>query len=366
MKLQGLVASGFLALLSGLAGSPASAAEVPAGYPANYADTIKAAEAEGTLVIYAATDESAVAPLLKDFMAVYPKIQVKYNDMGSSEVYNRFLSEAAAGTQSADFLMSPAMDLQIKLAIDGYAMTYRSPEADKLPAWSIFHDQAYGITYEPIVFIYNKRLLKEEQVPKSHAAIANMDQATIDLLKGKVITQDPERIGSALLFVTRDLKYDKNFWNLAQSLGKTDVKLYTSSGTILERLTSGEASFGYDVMANYPHTRSKTDPAVGIVYPEDYILVNPRVAFIWKDAAHPNAAKVFLDYVLSARGQTLIAKSLFSIRPDVQGEFSANALIAKYGEKLRPLTLDASAVEYLDKKKRLEFLDTWKKSIETK
>ncbi len=183
--------------------------------------------------------------------------------------------------------------------------------------------KAYGITYEPIVFIYNKRLLKEEQVPKSRAAIANMDQATIDLLKGKVITQDPERIGSALLFVTRDLKYDKNFWNLAQSLGKTDVKLYTSSGTILERLTSGEASFGYDVMANYPHSRSKTDPAVGIVYPEDYILVNPRVAFIWKDAAHPNAAKVFLDYVLSARGQTLIAKSLFSIRPDVQGEFSA-------------------------------------------
>ena len=47
--------------------STAAFAQVPAGYPASYADTIAAAKKEGKVVVYATTDTKAADPLIKDF-----------------------------------------------------------------------------------------------------------------------------------------------------------------------------------------------------------------------------------------------------------------------------------------------------------
>ncbi len=101
----------------------------PAGYPADYAQTIAAANKEGKVVIYSALDTKAAQPLVKDFQALYPRVKVEYNDMNSTEMYNRFIAEVASGQGSADVMWSSAMDLQIKLVDDGQAMTYASPEA---------------------------------------------------------------------------------------------------------------------------------------------------------------------------------------------------------------------------------------------
>jgi iron(III) transport system substrate-binding protein len=38
-------------------------------------------------------------------------------------------------------------------------MEYKSPEQSQLPKWAVWKDKAYGTTYEPVVFIYNKRLI---------------------------------------------------------------------------------------------------------------------------------------------------------------------------------------------------------------
>ncbi|HZV91664.1 MAG TPA: ABC transporter substrate-binding protein, partial [Caldimonas sp.] len=81
-----------------------AAAQVPAGYPANYAQTIADAKKEGKVVIYSTTDTTSANPLIKDFEALYPGISVEYNDMNSTEIYNRFISEKAAGSGSADVL----------------------------------------------------------------------------------------------------------------------------------------------------------------------------------------------------------------------------------------------------------------------
>src|SRR5258706_15343648 len=142
------------------AAAPLSAvalAQVPAGYPADYAQTIAAAKKEGKVVIYSALDTKAAQPLIKDFNAVYPDIKVEYNDMNSTELYNRFIAEVASGQGSPDVMWSSAMDLQVKLVDDGQALAYKSPEVPKLPGWAVYKNQAYGTTYEPAVFIYNKR-----------------------------------------------------------------------------------------------------------------------------------------------------------------------------------------------------------------
>jgi iron(III) transport system substrate-binding protein len=102
----------FLAIALALTSAAAIAQSVPAGYPATYAQTIAAANKEGKVVIYSALDTKAAQPLIKDFSALYPGIKVEYSDLNSTELYNRFIAEAASGQGSADVMWSSAMDLQ--------------------------------------------------------------------------------------------------------------------------------------------------------------------------------------------------------------------------------------------------------------
>ena len=92
-------------------------AQVPAGYPADYAALIEAAKKEGSVVVYSTTDAKAAGPLIKDFETLYG-IKVEYNDLNSTELYNRVIAESASGQGTADLAWSSAPDLQIKLAAD--------------------------------------------------------------------------------------------------------------------------------------------------------------------------------------------------------------------------------------------------------
>src|SRR5438132_14123692 len=128
------------ALAAALAALSFGAFAQASGYPADYAQTVAAANKEGKVVIYSALDTKAAQPLIKDFNAVYPGIKVEYTDMNSTEMYNRYIAQVAAGQGGADVMWSSAMDLQVKLVDEGKAMSYRSPEAGKLPSWAVYKD----------------------------------------------------------------------------------------------------------------------------------------------------------------------------------------------------------------------------------
>jgi iron(III) transport system substrate-binding protein len=355
--------SGLCACLA-LAAGPAGAAE---GDPATPAQVVSAAEGEGQVVVYSTTDSASVQPMLKDFAALHPKIAVQYNDMNSTEVYNRFISEAAAGSGSADLLWSSAMDLQVKLVEDGYAQEYASPEASGLPPWAVWKKQAYGTTFEPICFVYNKRVLKPDEVPQSHADLVKALQAKPDRFRGKLTSYDPERSGLGFLLATQDARVDPKFWDAAKAYGSVAVKLYTSTGAMLERISSGEHLLGFNMIGSYGVLKAKKDPTIGVVLPKDYTLVMSRVAFVAKGGKHPNAAKVFLDYLLSRRGQQALAKaSVYAVRSDVEGETTAAALQKSLGGALKPIPVDDSLLAYLDQAKRLEFLRQWQKTMTSK
>ena len=353
-------------LCAALAAASACAwAQVPAGYPTDYAQTIAAAKQEGKVVIYSALDTKAAQPLVRDFNALYPDVKVEYNDMNSTELYNRFIAEQAAGQGGADVMWSSAMDLQIKLVEDGHAMTYKSPEAPKLPAWSVYKDQAYGTTYEPAVFIYNKRLLKEEEVPRDHAAFARLINANAERFKGKVTTYDIEKSGVGFMFVVRDTRYFQGMKDLERGFGATSYRVYASTGNMLEKVSSGEHLLGYNVLGSYAMVRAKKDPGLGVVLPTDYTLVLSRVMFIGARAAHPNAAKLWTDYILSPRGQKVIGSDveLYAIREDVDADYTALKLNTQLRRAVKPIPVNAEITEMLDSKKRLEFLAQWKAAL---
>ncbi len=327
-----------------------------------------AAQKEGKLVIYGVTDNEQANHLIREFRVLYPAINVEYSNMSTTELYNRFISESAAGS-SADVTWSSSMDLQIKLVNDGYAQPHKSAETAKLPDWANWKNEAFGTTYEPIGFVYNKRLIPAADVPQSHADFIKLLNTQTEKYKGKVTTYDPEKSGVGFMLVTQDKQVNAaGFAELQKAFGAVQVRVQASTGTMMERIASGENLIGYNLNAAYALTRAKKDPSIGIVLPKDYTLVISRVMFIAKNAKNPNAAKLWLDFVLSKKGQEIIANKadLYAIRTDVEGETTASGLKKQLGDALRPVAINTGLLTYLDQAKRLDFLKQWNSTVKVK
>lgn len=325
------------------------------------ADLLAAAEKEGKVIIYSTTDTSAADPILKGFAEKYPNIQVEYHDMNSTEIYNRFVSEQASGANSADFVWSSAMDSTMQLATQ-YAAAYASPEIPALPDWAVWEDKAYGTTFEPVAFIYNTRLVDEDEAPRTHAALGELVAGDVDRFKNKVTTYDIEKSAVGYMLAVQDSIQDKDYWTFVEEVGSGNLVLQSSTGTMMERVSSGENLLGYNILGSYAEVRAAQDPSIGIVYPEDYTLVLSRIAFISEQAENPNAARVFLNYLLSKDGQDILANqsNLTSIRTDVPGDNDAKGMEEKLGDAIRPIPVSSSLLDYLEQKERLEFIKKWR------
>jgi len=341
--------------------SGAALAELPQGYPAEYQKVVDAGIKEGKVIIYSTTDTKAAGPLIKGFEAQYPGIKVEYNDMNSTELYNRYLSEQASGGGSGDVIWSSSMDTALKLAKD-YAGEYVSPELAKLPKWAVWQQKAYGTTYEPVVFIYNKRLIPQEDVPDSHAALAKLVAGQTDKFKNKVTTYDIEKSGVGFMLAVEDSKNDKNYFKTLSDIAKGRLTVQSSTGTMMERVSSGENLIGYNILGSYAEARAKGDNSLGIAWPKDYALVLSRVSFISAQAEHSNAAKLWFDYLLSEKGQSILANQsdIPSLRNDIEGKNDVEGMTKLLGDALKPIPVDETLLEYLEPKKRLEFIKQWR------
>jgi len=338
--------------------------KVPPGYAPAYETTIRAAENEGKLVIYSTTDADVARPLIEDFKSMYPKIEIEYDDQSSTELHHRFVAETQLGPDSADVLWSSAMDQQASLVSNGYALAYESPESAGLPAWAKWKDQAYATTFEPVAIVYNKNLLPAAEVPRTHADVARLLSAYPDRFKGKVITYDIEKSGLGFFLATQDVNVSPALWDIAQALGKAETRLALTTDAMVKRVASGQAVMAYNVLGSYALAQARKNPSLGVVFPGDYTLVMSRIVFINKKATNPNAAKLWLDYMLSRRGQTVIANraGLFAVRGDVDGETTAARLTQSLGASIRPIPLGPSLIGYLNNQNYRDFVRQWRQA----
>ena len=343
--------------------------KVPAGYPASYAATIAGAEQEGRLIIHSTTDRAIAAPLVEDFQVLYPQIEVLYQDMNSTDLDNTYLSDVLTSPTTADILWSSAMDLQFRLATSGRAQEYASPEIAKLPDWAVWKNRAFATTYEPVVFIYNKGLLKDDEVPRSHAELARALTEKRDRFAGKVVTYDIGRSGLGFLLATQDDQVSPEYWALAKALGGAGTRFAATTEAMIARVARGEDLIAYNALGSYVSIESKANAALGFVFPRDYTLVVTRIMLIGEKASNPNAARLWVDYILSRRGQTVMASgaNLFSLRSDVEGANTAAALAKSLGASLKPIALGPNlTVSYADRTKRLAFLKQWQQAVGAK
>lgn len=325
------------------------------------ADVVTAARQEKHLVIYGVMHaDAAVADLLKQFRQQYPFVEIQNFDDDGARTYRRFIGDLKAGRPTADFIWSSAMDLQEKLINDGFSQAYASPEMSALPAWAHWQDLGYGVTLEPIAFIYNSKYLASWEMPRTHAGLNAMLSRQTKRFTNRVAAYNPEKSEVGMLLMSQDVRATRDSWNLFDTLGAVDARLYSTSRDMLLNIIDGNQWIGYDVIGSYAVEMQKTHPELVVVYPTDYVLDLSRVAFITAHASHPNTAKLFLDFLLSRTGQAILKKhGMGPVRKDlsVPGEQTKIDPIRTQAIRIGPGLLSD-----LDSLVRAQFLRRWRQA----
>ena len=329
-------------------------------YLDRYGNIVAAARQEKMLVVYSTLhDDSELAELLGAFHKKYPFIAVDNTDGDSARTYRRFTQEVTRGKPSADFLWGPAMDLQEKLINDGFAQPYASPQMPFLPSWAHWKDLGYGVTLEPIAFVYNRNYLSPQEMPKTHSGLRDLLQREKTRFQGRVALYNPERSEVGMLLSSQDIRVTRDAWDLFDTFGQVNAVGYGTSRQMLDHIVSGDQWIGYDAIASYAVEMRKTNPELVIVYPSDYVLVMSRVAFIAAGARHPNAARLFLDFLLSRQAQTILKKhGMGSVREDV-GVPSEQSLLKP--SRTQAIRIGPGLLADLDGVVRSQFLRRWPK-----
>lgn len=314
--------------------------------------------ATAALRIHGSTDIEVFAVVIADYQRLHPGTEVIYEDIITQDLHARYLRERARAP-SADLLISSGMDLQAKLVNDGHALVHRSVQADTLPAWSKWRNEAFGISYEPVVIVYNTRTLPPSRVPRTRRQLLDLLRAPDAPLRGRVGTYDINRSSVGYLLATQDAQRGSIAGALLGALGDNRVVLEERTGVLLDKVSSGELSLAYNVLGSYAQARIDDGQPLGIVEPEDYTLVMLRTALIPRTARNSAEAGRFLDYLLSPRGQQVLSREA-RLTPIVRGGGIGNGSPER---SLRPIQLGPGLLVYLDALKRRQFLDAWNSSV---
>jgi iron(III) transport system substrate-binding protein len=313
------------------------------------------------LTVYSSLDEPLAKPMIAGFQAANPDVAVRYEDMLTGEIYDRIVRETDAGNKTADFAFSSAMDLQVKLANDGYAQRSDLPMSGQWPAWANWRNTAYALTFEPAVFVYHKPSFMDSAPPSTRAELVEFLQKRGNAVYGRIGTYDIERSGVGFLFMARDQEQFGDIWSVIRAMGAAGVKLYSTSQAILERIADGRFLLGYNILGSYAADWASRHPDVGIVLPKDYTVVMSRIGLVPQAAAAPDLGKRYLEFFMSKEGQTIMARELQipAVSPEVAGNNTATTLREMLGGQLKPVPVSLGLMVYLDQVKRARLISRW-------
>ncbi|MBI4523963.1 MAG: ABC transporter substrate-binding protein [Deltaproteobacteria bacterium] len=276
-------------------------------------DTLQDARKEGTVVFYSTMNAGHQDILVKAFNKKYPFMKVESFRGNTATVTHRFLTEASTGSNLADVAGVDALNGWVFRDKD-LLQPYKSREAEAFPAE--FRDAegfllccTYVLTS---VIAYNTRRVPAGDVPRTHD----------DLLLPKWRKRLGMNSDMAESFAGRIKVWGKEKTvNYFRALMKQEPSLRRGRSLLLQLLAVGEFDavvdvFGYRVL----ELRDQGMPI-------DLVHADPVLAWPWhlvlaKRAPHPNAGKLFIDYVLSEEGQRLIGSlGRPVVRPRVKGKY---------------------------------------------
>ncbi len=291
------------------------------GFPVTSAaqDTklIEGAKKEGSLMWYTSTSIEDAKSLFDVFKKTYPFINTEFFNAGSARLFNRILNEARAGKVFFDLVAVRGLETH-QLVKAGFLQPYVSPESTAYPAgfkdpkglWVDYFD-AYN------VIGYNTKLVSKDQAPRAWDDLLNPKW------KGQIALD--EEMYSWYGAMTQKWGREKAE-TFMKNLAKQDVQLRSGQTLIAQMMAAGEFPIAM-VLAHRMEKMKDQGAPVEWVTTLDPITVSLHPIGIAAKAPHPNAAKLFIDFLLSKEGQQVVlAIGRTPARPGVDTKMEAKHL----------------------------------------
>lgn len=264
---------------------------------------VDGAHREGTLTWYTGLIvNQAARPLADAFEARFPGVRLSYARASNTETTLKILNESRAGRPTADVFdvtsgIYSLLDAHVVAAYPPRAAANFAPEyKDKDGYWTA--SNLYFMT-----LCYNTNLIKAADAPRTFEELAaSRWSGKIAWTSELAITGPPGFIGNVLTTMGPDagMAWLKRFAALRPAA------LPISPRAVMDQVISGEYAIG---LMTYNHHAAIS---AGVGAPVDWVKLEPLVGLfslmgVLKDAPHPNAARLFVEYVLSDEGQKVLA-----------------------------------------------------------
>jgi iron(III) transport system substrate-binding protein len=259
---------------------------------------IAKAEQEGEVLYYTNDGETAAAAVIEAFTKDFPKIKGSYVRAQNGALYSKILAERSAGRFNVDVIqfseVGTAIEFQKRGGYDRHVspqLAAYAPEHLSTPAGDYFWS---GVTFGGIA--YNTTKVQASEAPKSWKDLLNPRWRN---------TVNTKQATSGLQFVEwyelRNL-YGDEFW---KEFAKQRPRGFDSRVQLFDRLSKGDDQIcALAEYAGYALFKEKGAP-IAFVAPEDGLPTSPLVAGLANKAPHQEAGRLFLDWLMSIRGQTL-------------------------------------------------------------
>ena len=296
------------------------------------ADLIAAAKKEGRVVWYTTLIvNQAVRPLAKAFEEKYPGIEVRYSRADSGPTALKILNETRAGRLQADVFDGSGTVPPLVRA--GLVAAYLPPTAASYPPELKDPDGHWICTN--LYFLtpgINTSLIPREAAPRT------LQDLLDPRWRGRIAWSTSSTAGGGTFIgtVLRRLGEDSGLAYLRALARQQIVAVDASSRAVLDQVITGEYAMALGIF-NHHAVLSAAKGA-----PVDWLKLEPiaapiQVASLLKDAPHPNAGKLLLEFLTSEEGQRIfasvdylpampgIAAKVPSLKPDAGG-FAADIL----------------------------------------
>lgn len=306
---------------------------------------------ESLLTIISTADKDVFEPIILAFQEQNPTITIDYTITGTTELMKAVTEEEA----QFDLVISSAMDLQTKLANDGYARTYSSPATQALPDWAKWRDQLFAFTQEPAVLIVSNEAFPDGNIPTSRGDLIALLRDAPERFRGRIGTYDVRTSGFGYLMATQDARISETFWRLLEAMGRLEARLYCCSGDMLRDVRDGKLALAYNVLGSYAEAQATPGDGIEIVVMRDFANIMLRTALITTDAANPQDAETMIDFLVRLGDREDLIKA--SGLPPIDDSALQDNIA------LRPIRLGPGLLVFLDRLKRDSFLRNWEASI---
>ncbi|MBM2804911.1 MAG: Extracellular solute-binding protein [Deltaproteobacteria bacterium] len=269
------------------------------------------AHKEGSVVFYTSMDAGDARSLTQAFQKKYPGIKTDFYRAGREAVFSRFALEQKAARYVTDVVSVGEFHV-LEMKKQGLITRYLSPEMQAF-APEFKDPQGYWtcVYLTVAVLAYNTNRVKPEELPRRYE----------DLLSPKwksrmALDANEERWVPGLM---QSMGRDKTV-NFLKALAQQDIYIRRGRSLLTQLLLAGE--FDVQIVAYWHEVNRlmKQKAPIGWVGMEPAISGAPQISLVTK-APHPNAARLFIDFVISAEGQGIIAKlGRVAARPGIKPE----------------------------------------------